>query len=173
MLKHDWNLQEAAEIYNSSFPDLIYRAQSLHRKNFDPSIVQRSTLLSVKTGGCPENCAYCPQSAHYDTGVTRQGMLESEDVVKKAREAQLSGSTRFCMGAAWREVKNGADFDRVLEMVRGVHDEGLEVCATLGMLTADQAHRLEEAGLHAYNHNVDSSPEFYDKIITTRTYGDR
>ncbi len=173
MLRHDWTLPEIAEIYHQSFPDLIFQAQSVHRAHFTPSQVQRSTLLSVKTGGCPENCSYCPQSAHYDTGIEKHSVLPTPFVVDKAKEAHAEGSTRFCMGAAWREVKDGKEFDQVLDLVREVAALGMEVCCTLGMLTESQAVRLKDAGCHAYNHNLDTSPEFYGKVITTRTYSDR
>ena len=172
-LRHDWTLAEIRDLHNQSFPDLLFQAQSVHRAHFDPAEVQRSTLLSVKTGGCPENCAYCPQSAHYDTGIERHNVLPLDYVVQKAREAKSEGSTRFCMGAAWREVKDGKDFDAVLDLVKNVHDLGMEVCCTLGMLSPSQAQRLKDAGCYAYNHNLDTSPEFYGKIISTRTYEDR
>lgn len=173
MLKHDWTREEASSIYNLPFPELIYRAQTTHRQNFSATEVQRSTLLSVKTGGCPENCKYCPQSAHYDTGVEKHAVLPKEVVVKKALEAKNAGSTRFCMGAAWREVKDGPDFDKILDLVREVSSLGMEVCCTLGMLKEEQANRLKDAGCHAYNHNLDTSPEYYGDIISTRTYDDR
>jgi biotin synthase len=173
MLRYDWTLREIREIYAQSFPDLLFQAQSTHRRHFPPDQIQRSTLLSVKTGGCPENCAYCPQSAHYDTAIERHGVLPRDLVIEKAKAAQEEGSTRFCMGAAWREVKDGKDFDAVLDLVRDVHDLGMEVCCTLGMLTESQAQRLKDAGCYAYNHNLDTSPEFYGKIISTRTYDDR
>ncbi len=173
MVRYDWTLAEIKAIYNLPFPELVYQAATAHRKNFDPAQVQRSTLLSVKTGGCPENCAYCPQSAHYDTGVEKHAVLPTDYVVQKATEAKAEGSTRFCMGAAWREVKDGKDFDAVLELVREVKATGMEVCCTLGMLTEKQAERLKEAGCYAYNHNLDTSPEFYGKVISTRTYQDR
>jgi biotin synthase len=172
-LRHDWTLSDLRAIYAQPFPELIFQAAGVHRAHFDPREVQRSTLLSIKTGGCPENCAYCPQSAHYDTGTERHAVLPKEYVVRKAREARAEGSTRFCMGAAWREVKDGKEFDAVLGLVEAVHAEGMEVCCTLGMLTDAQARRLKEAGCHAYNHNLDTSPEFYGTIITTRTYEDR
>jgi len=173
MLRHDWTREEILELYNLPFPELLYRAQTVHRANFSPFEVQRSTLLSVKTGGCPENCKYCPQSAHYDTGVDREKLLPKEVVLSKAKQAQEAGSTRFCMGAAWREVKDGPEFDSLLNIVSGVRDLGMEVCCTLGMLTASQASRLKSAGCYAYNHNLDTSPEYYPEIITTRTYQDR
>lgn len=176
MLRHDWTPEEVQTIYDQPFVDLIFQAQTVHRAHFRPGEVQKSTLLSIKTGGCPEDCGYCPQSARYATEVRATGsspLLSLEKVLEEAREAKSGGSTRFCMGAAWREVKEGSEFDRVLEMVRGVADLGMEVCCTLGMLTESQAGRLKAAGLTAYNHNLDTSPEFYGEIITTRTYGDR
>src|SRR3982751_2186542 len=172
-LRHDWSLADIRAIYAQAFPDLIFQAAGVHRAHFDPRQVQRSTLLSIKTGGCPENCSYCPQSAHYDTGIQKHNVLPKDYVLQKAQEAKDEGSTRFCMGAAWREVKDGKDFDAVLDLVRGVSDLGMEVCCTLGMLSDSQAARLKEAGCHAYNHNLDTSPEFYKEIISTRTYQDR
>jgi len=165
--------QEVREVYNTRLIDLLFRAQSIHRQNFDPGEVQLCQLLSIKTGGCPEDCAYCPQSAHYDTGVVRHDLLSIDHVIKAANAARDHGVTRFCMGAAWREVNDGPEFDAVLEMIRGVASLGLEVCCTLGMLTESQAVRLADAGLYAYNHNLDTSPEYYGQIITTRTYEDR
>ncbi|MBN8550489.1 MAG: biotin synthase BioB [Deltaproteobacteria bacterium] len=173
MPRYDWTHEEVSKIYSQPFPDLLFQAQTVHRENHCPTTIQRSTLLSVKTGGCPENCKYCPQSAHYDTGVERHPVLAKEVVVAKALEAKEQGSTRFCMGAAWREVKDGKDFDKILELVRGVSEIGMEVCCTLGMLNESQATRLKEAGCYAYNHNLDTSPEYYGQIITTRTYEDR
>ena len=173
MLRYDYTLPEIRALHDLAFPELLFQAASVHRQHFDPSQIQRSTLLSIKTGGCPENCSYCPQSAHYDTGVARQAVLPTDFVVGKAREAKAAGSTRFCMGAAWREVKDGKDFDQVLNLVREVRGLEMEVCCTLGMLTQSQADRLKDAGCTAYNHNLDTSPEFYEKIITTRTYADR
>lgn len=164
---------EVAEIYRTPILDLIFRAAEVHRKFHDPSHVQVCVLLSVKTGGCPEDCGYCPQAARYHTGVDAQDLMEVGEVLSAARRARESGATRFCMGAAWREVRDNRQFDRVLEMVRGVKELDLEACCTLGMLTADQARRLKEAGLDAYNHNLDSSAEFYGQIISTRTYQDR
>jgi biotin synthase len=152
---------------------LIYRAQSIHRSHFNPNEVQVSTLLSIKTGGCPEDCAYCPQSAHYEAGVEREGLLDPQHVIEVAREAAGRGVTRFCMGAAWRQAPEGREFENVLGMVRGVSGLGMEVCCTLGMLTEVQATKLKEAGLTAYNHNLDTSPEFYGSIIKTRVYEDR
>jgi biotin synthase len=172
-LRHDWSLEEIAALHDLPFPELIYRAQTIHRRHHDPSKVQLCTLLSVKTGGCPEDCGYCPQSAHYRTGVEASPLLAKEEVLRAARQAKDHGSTRFCMGAAWREARNGREFDTVVEMVEEVGKLGLETCVTLGMLTAEQACRLKEAGLTAYNHNLDTSPEFYGEIITTRTYQDR
>ena len=173
MIRHDWTLQELREVYELPFPELIYQAQTTHRSYFSPNEVQRSTLLSIKTGACPEDCAYCPQSAHYTTDVERQSLLDLDDVLQHAQEAKDSGSTRFCMGAAWREVREGKDFDQVIELVRGVSSLGLEVCCTLGMMNLEQAQRLKEAGCYAYNHNLDTSPEYYEQVITTRTYEDR
>jgi biotin synthase len=164
---------EVATLYRTPILDLIGRAAEVHRRHHDPSEVQVCVLLSVKTGGCPEDCGYCPQSAHFPTNVRVQGLLEVDDVLAAARRARDDGATRFCMGAAWREVRDNAQFDRVLEMVRGVKALDLEACCTLGMLSADQARRLKEAGLDAYNHNLDSSEAFYDRIISTRTYQDR
>ncbi len=172
-IRYDWTIEQLKGIYNLPFPDLIFRAQIAHRQFFSPNIVQRSTLLSIKTGGCSENCKYCPQSAHYDTGLERQGLLPKDVVLKHAQEAKDQGSTRFCMGAAWRQIKDGKDFDAIIELVEGVHGLGLEVCCTLGMLTESQAKRLKDAGCYAYNHNLDTSPEYYGEIITTRTYNDR
>lgn len=171
--RHNWTNAEIQAVYSQPFPDLVFQAHTIHRANFNPHQVQRSTLLSVKTGGCPENCKYCPQSAHYDTGVERHNVLPVEQVLDKAKRARDDGSTRFCMGAAWRQVKDGKEFDHILELVRGVRGLGLEVCCTLGMLTEDQARRLKEAGCYAYNHNLDTSPEYYGEIISTRTYDDR
>jgi biotin synthase len=172
-LNHNWTRNQIESIYSQPFPDLIFTAQAIHRKHFNHLEVQRSTLLSIKTGGCPENCKYCPQSAHYETGVDAHGLLKMDDILEHAKRAKDSGSTRFCMGAAWREVRDGKQFDRVLDVVKEVSGLGLEVCCTMGMLTEDQAHRLKDAGCHAYNHNLDTSPEFYESIISTRTYQDR
>ena len=172
-LRHDWNKEEIALIYRTALPELVFRAQSVHREFHDPERVQTCQLISIKTGGCPEDCAYCPQSAHYDANVERQGLLDPQHVIGVAKDAAARGVTRFCMGAAWREAPRGQEFDKVLEMVRGVSGLGLEVCCTLGMLTEQQAVRLREAGLAAYNHNLDTSPEFYSSIITTRIYDER
>ena len=171
--RHDWTLDEIRAIYESSIPDLIFRAQTVHRRHNDPNEVQMCTLLSIKTGACPEDCAYCPQSARYTTELEVEKLLDTELVLHAAKRAKQSGSTRFCMGAAWRQVKDNKDFDRVLDMVRGVRELGMEACATLGMVTEEQAERLADAGLTAYNHNLDTGPEFYGEIITTRTYDDR
>jgi biotin synthase len=172
-LRHDWTREEVQEIYRTPLPELVYRAQSMHRQLHAPDRVQTCQLISIKTGGCPEDCAYCPQSAHYDAEVERQGLLDAQHVIEVAREAAERGVTRFCMGAAWRQAPEGAEFERVLEMVRGVASLGMEVCCTLGMLSEGQAARLKDAGLTAYNHNLDTSPEFYGSIITTRVYDDR
>jgi biotin synthase len=172
-LRNDWTTEEIHEIYHLPFPELIYRSSTLHRQNHDPNSVQFCTLLSIKTGGCPEDCGYCPQSAHYSPTVDRSGLLETKVIVDAALEAKESGATRFCMGAAWREVKEGKEFDQVLQVVQKVADTGMEVCVTLGMLTENQARALKEAGLTAYNHNLDTSEAYYSKIITTRTYQER
>jgi len=172
-IRHDWTRDEIRTIYQLPLPELIFRAQLAHRAYHLPDEVQLCRLLSIKTGGCPEDCAYCSQSAHYHTGVGREPLMDTGDVVAAASRAKRQGATRFCMGAAWRQVADGKDFDRVLEMVRGVAALDLEVCCTLGMLTGSQAQRLKQAGLTAYNHNLDTSPEFYGQIITTRTYEDR
>jgi biotin synthase len=173
MIRNDWNIEEIKDIYNTPLLDLIYRAASAHREYNDTGEVQVCTLLSIKTGGCPEDCAYCPQAARYSTGVNVQALMKKEEVLEYAAKAKSAGSTRFCMGAAWREVRDNKDFDRVLEMVKGVNEMGMEVCCTLGMLNEDQARKLADAGLHAYNHNLDTSSEYYTEIISTRTYNDR
>ena len=173
VVRHDWTLPEVRAIHDLPLLELVYRAQTVHRATFGDPEVQLCSLLSIKTGGCPEDCAYCPQSARYQTGVKAERLMETGDVLEAARSARAAGATRFCMGAAWREVKDGPQFDRVLAMVRGVRALGMEACVTLGMLTADQARRLKEAGLSAYNHNLDTSPEFYGEIISTRDYDDR
>src|ERR1700736_1475643 len=172
-VRSNWSREEVAGIYRTALPELIFRAQTIHRQFHAPDRVQTCQLISIKTGGCPEDCAYCPQSAHYDADVERHGLLDPQHVISVAREAADRGVTRFCMGAAWRQAPEGKDFDNVLEMVRGVSALGMEVCCTLGMLTDGQAVRLEEAGLSAYNHNLDTSPEFYGSIITTRVYEER
>ena len=172
-LRHDWTVAEINEIYNAPLLELVYRAATTHRKHNETGEVQVCTLLSIKTGGCPEDCAYCPQAARYHTDVNVQALMQTDAVMEYARKAKAAGSTRFCMGAAWREVRNNRDFDRVLEMVKGVNSLGMEVCCTLGMLTEEQAEKLAEAGLYAYNHNLDTSREYYSEIISTRTYNDR
>jgi len=171
-VRHDWTRDEVGALFDLPFPELMFRAQSVHRQNFNPAAVQISTLLSIKTGGCPEDCAYCPQSARYDTGVRAEKLMALDAVLAEARTAKRAGASRFCMGAAWREPKD-RDLDSVCAMVEGVKSLGLETCATLGMLTAPQARRLKDSGLDYYNHNLDTSPEFYGEIITTRTYQDR
>src|SRR5688572_22509359 len=172
-IRNNWTREEIAAIYNKPVLDLMYQAATVHRAFHDPQEVQVCTLLSVKTGGCPEDCAYCPQAARYHTNVKVHKLLEVQEVITKAVEAKENGSTRFCMGAAWREVRDNRDFDNVLEMVKGVSSLGMEVCCTLGMLTDEQAKKLKDAGLYAYNHNLDTSEEFYNDIISTRTYDDR
>ena len=172
-LRYNWTREEVRTIYKSLLLNLLFTAQAAHRQYFEPGEVQLCQLLSIKTGGCPEDCAYCPQSAHYASGVARQDLLSIDEVLRAAREAHENGVSRFCMGAAWRQVSDGPEFEVVLEMVRGVASLGLEVCCTLGMLTESQAKRLAEAGLYAYNHNLDTSPEFYGQIITTRKYEER
>src|SRR5580704_4033230 len=172
VIRHDWTRAQVRALFALPFPDLIFRAQSVDRLHFDPTEVQISTLLSIKTGGCPEDCAYCPQSARYDTGVKAEKLLDLDAVVAEAQAAKAAGASRFCMGAAWREPKD-RDLDSVCAMVREVKALGLETCATLGMLTATQAQCLKTAGLDYYNHNLDTSPEYYGTIITTRTYQDR
>jgi biotin synthase len=165
--------QEIAAIYHRPLLDLIYEAATVHRNNNNYSEVQISSLVSIKTGGCSEDCAYCPQAARYHTGVNIHALMQVEEVVELAKKAKSGGASRLCMGAAWREVRNNRDFDRVLEMVTAVNDLDMEVCCTLGMLTQEQAIKLKQAGLHAYNHNLDTSEENYSNIITTRTYADR
>ncbi len=172
-LRNDWSLDEVNEIYNMPLLELVFRAANLHRKYNNTAEVQVCTLLSIKTGGCTEDCAYCPQAARYNTGVNVHALMQKDEVLQYAQKAKDVGSTRFCMGAAWREVRDNRDFDRVLDMVKGVNEMGMEVCCTLGMLTEDQAHKLAEAGLYAYNHNLDTSKEHYTEIISTRTYEDR
>jgi biotin synthase len=172
-LRYDWRREEIRAIYDQPLLELVFRAQQAHRQFHTPCEVQRCRLLSIKTGSCPEDCAYCPQSAHYRTGIPAHGLLSVEEVRRAAEKALEEGATRFCMGAAWREVRDGKDFEAVLKMVRAVADLGMEVCCTLGMLNQAQAQRLAEAGLTAYNHNLDTSPEYYGTIITTRRYIDR
>ncbi len=171
-VRHDWTEQEVRALFELPMNDLLFQAQTVHRQHFNPNEVQVSTLLSIKTGSCPEDCKYCPQSAHYNTGLEKQRLMEVEAVLNKAKQAKESGSTRFCMGAAWKHPTD-RDMPYVIEMIKGVKAMGLETCMTLGMLKESQAEQLSEAGLDYYNHNLDTSPEFYDKIITTRTYEDR
>ena len=171
-VRHDWNEAEISGLFSQPLNDLVYQAQTLYRQYFDPNSIQLSTLLNIKTGGCPEDCAYCPQSARYQTGLKAQPLLSLEEVESAARTAREQGATRFCMGAAWRNPRD-KDLDRVIEMIKAVKNLNMETCATLGMLNMEQAGRLKEAGLDFYNHNLDSSPEFYQSIISTRTYNDR
>jgi biotin synthase len=171
-IRSDWTLDEVRALHALPFADLVHRAQSIHRRWFDPNRVQVSTLLSIKTGACPEDCAYCPQSIRYDTGLEREALMDPAAVIERARAAREAGATRFCMGAAWRSPKD-RDLDTVAAMVEGVAALGLETCATLGMLTPAQARRLKEAGLDYYNHNLDTSERFYGEVITTRCYQDR
>lgn len=171
-IRHDWTIKEINDLFALPFNDLLFKAQTIHRQHFDPNQVQVSTLLSIKTGACPEDCKYCPQSARYDTGLEKERLLEIEKVIQRAQEAKAAGSTRFCMGAAWRNPKD-RDMPYVIDMVKEVKKLGLETCMTLGMLTRDQALALKQAGLDYYNHNLDTSPEYYSDIITTRTYQDR
>jgi biotin synthase len=172
LVRNDWTREEIRALFALPFPDLMFEAQRIHRLHFDPGEVQISTLLSIKTGGCPEDCAYCPQSAKYDTGVKAEKLMSVPAVLAEARAAKAGGASRFCMGAAWREPKD-RDVENVCAMIEGVKALGLETCATLGMLTQKQAQRLKQSGLDYYNHNLDTSPEFYGEIITTRTYKDR
>lgn len=171
-IRNDWTLEEVNQLFALPFNDLLFRAQTVHRQHFDPNEVQVSTLLSIKTGACPEDCKYCPQSARYDTGLEKERLLEVEKVLETARHAKATGSTRFCMGAAWRNPKQ-RDMPYLVQMIEGVKALGLETCMTLGMLDREQALQLKQAGLDYYNHNLDTSPEFYGEIITTRTYQDR
>ena len=172
MPRHDWTRAEVRALFALPFPELIFRAAEVHRANFDPAEVQISTLLSIKTGGCPEDCAYCPQAAQYDTGVKAEKLMDLDAVLAEARAAKAAGAQRFCMGAAWRSPKD-RDLDKVCAMIEGVKALGMETCVTLGMLTGAQAQRLKDSGLDYYNHNLDTSPEYYEKIITTRCYQDR
>ncbi len=172
LLRHDWSRDEVRALFALPFPELMFQAAQVHRQNFDPTEVQISTLLSIKTGGCPEDCAYCPQAAQYNTGVKAEKLMAVEAVLAEAAAAKAGGASRFCMGAAWRSPKD-RDLDSVCAMVEGVKAMGLETCVTLGMLEAAQAQRLKQAGLDYYNHNLDTSPEYYSEIITTRTYQDR
>lgn len=171
-LCHDWTLAQVSALYQQPFNDLMFQAQGVHREHFDANAVQVSTLLSIKTGACPEDCKYCPQSGHYNTGLEKEKLMEVERVLEAAKAAKANGSSRFCMGAAWKNPP-AKDFPYVLEMVRGVKALGLETCMTLGQLNEEQTQALAEAGLDYYNHNLDTSPEFYSKIITTRSYSDR
>jgi biotin synthase len=172
-IRNDWTKEEIAEIYNTPLLELIYKASVIHREYQETGEVQVCTLLSIKTGACTEDCSYCSQSIRNHTGLKVEALMKKEEVLASAKKAKDAGSTRFCMGAAWREVRDNRDFDRVLEMVKGVNEMGMEVCCTLGMITESQAEKLHEAGLYAYNHNVDTSREYYPEIITTRTYDDR
>ncbi len=172
-IRHDWTLDEIVAVHDSPLLDLVGAANRIHRRHQPPNYVQKASLLSVKTGGCPEDCAYCPQSAHYEANVEKSPLMPTAEVLALAARAKAAGADRFCMGAAWRQVRDGAEFDALLDMVRGVRALGMEACVTLGMLNASQAQRLKEAGLTAYNHNLDSGPDFYKKIISTRTYEDR
>src|SRR3954447_7879089 len=172
-IRNNWTKEEISSIYNKPLLELIYEAATIHREYNNTAEVQVCTLLSIKTGGCTEDCAYCPQAARYNTGVGVQPLMKKEEVLAYAEKARDAGSTRFCMGAAWREVRDNRDFDRVLEMVKGVNEMGMEVCCTMGMLTEEQAQKLAEAGLYAYNHNLDTSEAYYNEIITTRTYEER
>jgi biotin synthase len=171
--RHDWKLSELRELYDTPLMDLVFRAASVHHRFHQGDEVQVCKLISIKTGGCPEDCKYCSQSSRYETEIDASPLMDKDEVLAIAQRAKDTGVTRICMGAAWREVRDNKQFDRVLDMVQGVNDLGVEVCCTLGMLTEDQAKRLESAGLYAYNHNLDTSREFYDTIITTRTYDDR
>ena len=172
-MRHDWTFSDIERIYSAPFIDLVFQAQLVHRKHHVPNEVQGSVLLNIKSGGCPEDCAYCPQSAHYKTGVARTELASVDDALRAASAARDQGATRFCMGAAWRDVPHGPQFERVLEMVRGVRALGMEACCTLGMLDQGQADALAQAGLTAYNHNLDTAPDFYGQIISTRTYDER
>ncbi|MBN1379260.1 MAG: biotin synthase BioB [Gammaproteobacteria bacterium] len=171
-VRHDWQLDEIEQLLALPFNELLFRAHSLHRQIFNPNEVQISSLLSIKTGSCPEDCSYCPQSAHYNTELEKERLLAVTEVIEAARQAKANGATRFCMGAAWRNPTD-KNLDQVIDMIEAVHAEGLETCVTLGMLTAQQASKLKQAGLDYYNHNLDTSPEFYGEIISTRTYEDR
>ncbi len=174
-IRHDWQTDEIVALLESPLMELLYKAQTVHRQFHEEGSVQLASLLSIKTGACPEDCKYCPQSAHYtkETGLKKEPLLPVDDVLAKATKAKEAGATRFCMGAAWRNVRDGDAFDQVVDMVQGVTDMGMEACVTLGMLTEPQAERLKNAGLVSYNHNIDTSPEFYSEIITTRTFEDR
>jgi biotin synthase len=171
--RNNWSIEEIYDIYNMPLLELVFKAATVHKRFNDTAEVQVCTLLSIKTGGCTEDCAYCPQAARYNTGVNVHALMKKDEVLSYAQKAKDAGSTRFCMGAAWREVRDNKDFDRVIDMVKGVNEMGMEVCCTLGMLTETQAQKLADAGLYAYNHNLDTSSEYYTEIITTRTYNDR
>ena len=172
MIRTDWTMAEARATHALPFPDLLHRAQTLHRRHFDPTVIETASLLSIKTGGCPEDCSYCSQSAHHETGVKATKLMGTDEVLAAARRAKASGAQRFCMGAAWRSPKD-RDMDKLCDMVRGVSELGLETCMTLGMLSPEQVARLKAAGLDFYNHNIDTSPEYYAQIATTRTIEDR
>ena len=171
-IRHDWNEDEVLQLFQLPLNDLIFRAQSLFRQHFDPNLIQLSTLLNIKTGGCPEDCAYCPQSVRYHTDLKAEALMDCENVRAAAEAAREQGASRFCMGAAWRSPKD-RDLEKVIDMIKTVKELGMETCATLGMLTREQSNRLQQAGLDFYNHNIDSSPEFYSAIISTRDYEDR
>lgn len=173
IVRNNWTYDEISAIYNKPLLDLIFEAAQVHRENKNYAEVQISSLVNIKSGGCPEDCAYCPQAARYHTEIEVHGLLKKDEVIETARKAKEAGVSRMCLGAAWREVRNNRDFDRVLEMVKGINDLGMEVCCTLGMLTFEQAKRLADAGLYAYNHNIDTSSEYYNEIITTRSIDDR
>ena len=173
MIRSNWTQNEILKILNLPLIELILKAQKIHKKYFPKKDVQLASLLSIKTGSCPENCKYCPQSAHYNTGIKKEALISVKEVLKKAKKAKNSGASRFCMGAAWREVKDGSEFNKVIKMVEGIKKIGMESCVTLGMLNQKQANKLAKAGLKAYNHNIDTSPNFYKKIITTRTFQER
>lgn len=173
MIRHNWTKEEIMDIYNMPLMDLLYKASTVHRQSHDPNTVQVSTLVSIKTGGCPEDCGYCPQAARYHTDIDGNALMSVAEVKEHALAAKHGGSSRICMGAAWRNVKDGPEFDQVLEMVRTINKLDMEVCCTLGMITENQAHRLAEAGLYAYNHNLDSSEDYYKEVISTRAYEDR
>jgi len=174
-IRHDWTTNEVLEILEAPLMELLYRAQGVHREHHEDNTVQLASLLSIKTGACPEDCKYCPQSAHFakKTGLKKEPLMDVDSVLEKAQIAKDAGASRFCMGAAWKQVRDGEEFEKVIDMVKGVKGMGMEACVTLGMLTQEQADRLAEAGLTAYNHNLDTSPEFYKEIISTRTYQDR
>ena len=172
-IRNDWSRKEILDIYNMPLLELVHQAGLVHREYHNSREVQVSSLLSIKTGGCPEDCSYCPQAARYHTDVEVQKLMQVDEVISKAERAKAGGASRFCMGAAWREVRDNRDFDRVLEMVKGVNNIGMEVCCTLGMLTEEQANRLAKAGVYAYNHNIDTSEENYEEIISTRNFDDR